>query len=118
MKLNLTNLNEWLSVGEVVKVRDDLRENRTEGFLEGVDGVEVKMADGEIRSRCVGHQARQALVDRGFTQRGADELMHERDMFLAIVGDVEVIVGFVGIKDGDFDHGASGMKVFAAFGVD
>ena len=97
MKLNLTDLNERLRVGEVVQVRDDLRENRTEGFLEGVDGVEVKMADGEIGSRCVGHQARQAVIDRGFAQSGADELMHQRDMFLAIIGDVKVIVGFVGI---------------------
>ena len=109
MKLNLADLDDRLSVGEVVEVSDDLREDGSETLLKRVDGIEVEMADGEIRRGRVGHHTGETMVDGGFTKSGADELMDKRDVLFAVVGDVEVVAGFVGVHDGNFDHVASGV---------
>lgn len=104
-EFDFTDLDGGLGVGEVREISDDLRENRAEGSLKGVDGIEVEMADGEIGGGSIGHHAGKALVDGGFTKSGADELMDERDVFFAVVSDVEVISRLIGIEDADFDHG-------------
>ena len=87
------------------EVADDLRETRAEGFLKGFEGIEVEMADGEVRRGSIGHHAGNAVVDRGLAESGADQLVDQGDMFFAIVSDVEIISRLIGIEDTDFDHG-------------
>ena len=96
MKLDFADLDDRLRVGEMVEVSDDLGEDRAEALLKRVDGIEVEMTDGEIRRGRVGHHAGKTVVDGGFTKGRAYELMDERNVLFAVVGDVEMIAGFVG----------------------
>lgn len=105
MEFDFADLDGGLGVGEVREIGDDLREDGAEVLLEGFDGIEVEVTDGEIGSGRVGHHAGDTVVDVGFAKSGADELMDERNVFFAVVGNVEVIAGLIGIHDGDFDHG-------------
>ena len=69
------------------------------------------MADGEKRRRSIGHHAGKAFIDSGLAERRADELVDERNVFLAVVSAIEMIPGLIGVHHRDFDHGASrGMK--------
>ena len=106
-ELHFADLDGGLRVGEMRKVGNDLRKNGAETLLKGFEGVEVEMADGEVGRGSIGHHAGNAMVDRGLAKSGADELVDERDVFFAIVSDVEMISRLIGIEDANLDHGAS-----------
>jgi hypothetical protein len=89
------------------EVGHDLGKAGAKGLLKRFEGIEIEVTDGEIGSGCTGHHAGKTLVDGGFAKSGANELVDERDVLLAVVGQVEVIAGLVGIHDGNFDHRAS-----------
>lgn len=98
------DLHQRLAVGEVGDIgRDPLGVGR-EALLESLDAVEIKVAYGDKGRRLAGRAAGDPLIYRdgltGVAQAFADDV----HMLLAVIVEVEMHIGLVGVQHTDLNH--------------
>src|SRR6185437_17018531 len=74
------------------------------GLLKRFGRIEEQMPHGNVRRRRAGRQACNSLVDGSALHRRAKELLHQRNVLVAVVGNVEFPAFAIGVENADLDH--------------